>query len=205
MNAEVAFLTARSLLNDLSNYIWTDNYLLPFLVKGFRELEDELRACDAPIMKALEVVILNPSATSFNSLPSSRVLIAPIRMQERPQSDPNDSTYSLMTEWNPLPYITPGALRVWWNCDGLQVNVNPAIPTTLIKVEAWARLAEPTSGDSPLIFPEAEDYLGPRTAALACKSVGENARHDTYTALAKESLADIIYANRGRSKNTPKP
>ena len=205
MNASTAFSTARSLMNDLSDYIWTDNILLPFLVQGFRELEDELRACDAPVMKALEVETVPAATTSISTLPSGRVLIAPIRLYERPQSDPNDSTYSLMTEWNPLPYIVPGAQRVWWTWDGQKINFNPAIPTTLIKVEAWARLTEPTGASSSLIFPEAEDYLGPRTAALACKSVGENARHDTYTMLAKESLSNIIYANRGRSKNTPKP
>ena len=67
MNASTAFSTARSLMNDLSDYIWTDNILLPFLVQGFRELEDELRACDAPVMKALEVETV-PAATTVKIL-----------------------------------------------------------------------------------------------------------------------------------------
>lgn len=192
--AQVAFDTARTLLNDDAGTIFTNTVLLPKLVQAFRELENALRINDASIMfKSTSATI----AIGITVYPAITDIIEPITLWEKAVAAA-DSTYVPMTEFDPLPITASSTTLRYWEWDGTNINFIASTVARVVKVRYWRSLTEPTSGASSLIFIGAENYLAPRTAALMAGSLGEEKVFAAMTQVAKENLDKIVNANRGR-------
>ena len=196
VTAEVAFNTARTLLNDDAGLFYTDSVLLPKLVDAFRLLEAKLRVTDASIMKDFVTINVASGTAQLPSLPSN--IIEPIMLWEKVQAAA-DTTYIKMTEYDRLPDVAISPQLNYWQWDGTNVNFVPlgSSVNETVRMQFFGSLAEPTSGSSSLIFINAEYYLGPMTAAIMAGSIGEAEIMAACQAQADSVIDDIIKANRG--------
>ncbi len=182
VQASVVLNTARTLLNDDSVSLWTDAVLIPKLQQAHRELQTALRFSAAPVMKAIPADFQEP-----------------IRLWEKAVADPQ-SAYVLMTESDPLPVVAQASTLIWWQYRDEIISFISASANRLARLEYWKQLTLPVVNTDLVGFINAELYLAPRTAALASASIGEQARHDMYKALAEEKINMVILSNRGRLK-----
>lgn len=206
VTAEVAFNTARTLLNDDAGQFYTDDVLLPKLVEAFRMLEVKLRVTDGSIMKDDLTVNVNIGIIVFPTLPSN--IIEPIMLWEKLSGSP-DTLFIKMTEYDRLPFVAVGPMLNCWQWDGTNINFVPAGASAIqsVKLLFWGSLAEPIGPTSSLVFINAEYYLGPMTAAIMAGSIGEAEIMASCTDIANGSLDGIIKANRGRMMppDSPRP
>lgn len=192
--AQVAFDTARTLLNDDAGTIFTNAVLLPKLVQAFRELQDELRRNDASIMVTTTSATVAIAATTYAAITD---ILEPITLWEKATAAA-DSTYVPMTEYSPLPIIASSTTLRYWYWDGTNINFIASTVARTVRVLYWRSLTTPTSAASSLIFTSAENFLAPRTAALMAGSLGEEKVFQVMSQLASVELSKIIDANRGR-------
>jgi len=192
--ASVVFATARTLLNDDAATLWTDPILLPKLVQAYRELESKLRINAAQIMKKTVNATIAINGLVYGTISDIK---EPIKLWEKAVGG-LDSSYVLMTEYDPLPHVAQAATLIYWQWDGTNINFIGSTAQRVVQVQYWRSLTEPTDNTSDLFFIDAEIYLAPRTAALAAGSVGEIEKFQAMTQIAAEGLELVIQANRGR-------
>lgn len=215
----VALITARTLLNDDGASLWPDSVLIPKAQQAHRELQQKLRKFSAPVMRTItgslaggrnDLTVLN-NTTSPSSLPSD--LIEPIKLWEKPNGA-SDSAYTLMTEVDPIQNTFSSGVGVgvpmnywfWTNLinvgTGFAVN-NIVVPFPAdirqVRVYYWRSLGIPQVNTDPIGIDNGEIWMAPRIAALAAGSIGEEKIFAAMTALAEQTLADVISMNRGRS------
>lgn len=192
--ASTVFATARTLLNDDGNSLWTDAVLLPKLVEAFRELQAQLILSAAPVMRKEEAQNIAIGVTTL-VIPTD--LVAPIRLWEKAQAAPS-TAYIPMTEQDPLPNVAQGVNLVYWQWYEQAINLVGSTATRTVKIQYWRSLTEPTGAGDDLVFNRGELFLAPRTAGLAAGSVGGDVAMEKWSAIGNASLNDIILANRGR-------
>jgi hypothetical protein len=193
VTAEVALVTARTLLNDDAGLFYPDAVLIPKLQQAWRQMVSTLRITAADLL-------ITTAATNVNSGVANITFTdinEPITLWEKVQGQP-DSTYVKMTEYNPLPNFAAGATLGVWQWDGAQINFIAATGNQTVKTKYWRVLPEPTSGTSSLIFINAEYYLGPMIAGIMAGVLGEADQLETLSTGAISTLQQIINANRGR-------
>ena len=191
--AEVALNTARTLLNDDTGTLFTDDVLMPKLVQSFRQMVASLRinAADILITTAVNNLAANIASLTFSDINE------PIKLWEKAQGS-GDDTYLPMTEYDPLPNDVPSTTIRYWQWDGTQINFIAATATRTVRSRYWKVLPEPTSGTSSLLFINAEYYLAPMTAAIMAGVLGEDEQMTALAAQAAATFKSIIDANRGR-------
>jgi len=199
--ASTVFATARTLLNDDGNSLWTDAVLLPKLVEAFRELQAKLKLSAAPVMRSEVAQNIAPGVTTL-VLPTD--LNAPIRLWEKAVPDPA-TFYIPMTEQDPLPNVAQGVDLVYWQWYQQAVNLIGSTATRTVKMQYWRTIPDPTGSGSDLVFNQGELFLAPRTAGLAAGSVGEDDAMQKWSDIGNASLNDVIMANRGRVSQTDRP
>jgi len=192
--ASVVYSTARTLLNDDGNALFTDAVLLPKLVEAFRELQTKLKLAAAPVMRAEAAQNIAIGITTL-VLPAD--LDQPIRLWEKAQAGAN-STYIPMTEQDPLPYVAQTTTLKYWQWYQQAINLIGSTVTRTVKIQYWRALTEPTGPGSDLVITDCELYLAPRTAGLAAGSLGEAEKLAAMTEIAEADLNNVIMANRGR-------
>lgn len=192
--ASTVFATARTLLNDDGNSLWTDTVLLPKLVEAFRELQAKLILSAAPVMRTEAAQNIAIGVTTL-VIPTD--LVAPIRLWEKAVADPATS-YIPMTEQDPLPNVAQGINLKYWQWYQQAINLIGSTSTRAVKIQYWRSLTEPVGSGSDLIFNRGELFLAPRTAGLAAGSVGEDDAMQKWSDIGMASLNDVIMANRGR-------
>lgn len=202
-NVEVAYITARTLLNDDGNSLYTDAVLAPKMFEAHMELQAKLRRADCQVMKKFA-----PSNVVANSttLAAPTDLLEPIKLWEKVQGS-SDTTYVEMTEQDPLPPAqAPGttALGVWqW--DGTQFNFVGATGNVTVKIHYWRTITIPVNSGDPIGIIFGELYLAPRVAALMAGSLGEKERLLYLSDVANKNLDDVISANKGRMNILVRP
>lgn len=189
----VSIATAVSLLNDSIQSIWTNTILLPFFNEAYRELQTKLKLAGCPVQMLDNTYGYSIGVTTF----TIANIIEPIILWEKASGQP-DTTYQRMTEVSKLPFVAPGPLLNTWRWDG-QGNILLVGSTIneIIKYRIWAFFPDVTVTTTNIPFVNAENYLGPRVAALAAASIKEDADSTEWTALANQNLEDIIKSNRG--------
>lgn len=193
----VVLITARTLLNDDAASNWTDAALIPKAQQAHKELQIKLRRAAAPVMKAFaSPATVSAGTTTFPSPPAD--LVAPIQLWETTVGGTAD-TYALMTEADPLPNAIAGTTLKWWAWIDELINFIGASTNRQVLLSYWRALAVPTSNTDSIGFTNGELYLAPRTAALAAGSVGQAEEMKLLTALADNSLTEVILSNRGRA------
>lgn len=201
--ASVALAQARTLLNDDAASIWSDAALIPKLQIAHQELQTELWQVGSPVVRE-ESALLTVSAGALTlgaSQPTD--LLTPTKLFEYTAAG------SYVGEMTEVFYIPKGVaqtttLRYWcWRKELITFLGATVATQVLIQYRKLITVPTTTSSDLGIIF--AELYLGPRAAALAAGSVGNEAVLTLATAMAKENWAKVIAANRGQQTPPSKP
>lgn len=201
--AGTVWVEAQALLNDVAKSIWTDAVLLPFLQKAHRELQVMLWENGLDVIKEISAVIsVAVNATTLGAfLPTD--IITPITLEERPDAETLESRWRLVAESDFLPNVDPSTAIQYWNWR--EEIISFIAPTTARKVRLkyLKGLTVPTVTGSPIGFIFGEMYLGPRTASLACASVGNTTRADELNADAAFWIPKILATNVKQGQAVP--
>lgn len=195
VQASVVLSTARTLLNDDLSTLWTDTVLFPKLAQAHRELQQKLRKMASPVMRKQTTPTEVLAAATTITSPAD--MVEPIRLWEGAHSA-DVSTFTLMTESDPLPNLDAAATLIYWQWYDEQINFIGSSANRDVMILYWRSLPIPAVNTDLVGMINAEVYLAPRVAALAAGSVGEAAVFQAMTALAESTLADVVLANRGR-------
>lgn len=200
--ASVALAAARTLLNDDGQQIWVDTALLPKLAYAHRELQVQLRANACPVTRGMATSVVNIGSTSPLTPPTD--MVEPIQLWERNQADP-DTAYVRMTESDPLPITAQSDRLVWWKWTQEALEFLGCTTMRAIRIQYKRTITIPSASTDSLGVIDAEFYIAPRVAALAFGATGNTAAADWCTQMAQATIADILIANKGRSRTTQRP
>lgn len=194
--ASVALNGARGLLNDVSAQVYTDTMLIPSLQQAFWELQSILNQNAASLSRKITTgTVVTPAKIITIS-----DMIEPIRIWERPAGSTDDAAWVLMTEYDPLPNVMPDTTLIYWQWDGTQINLIGSSVNRQYKINYRWDMPVPTGPSSSLVFIDAQVYLSPRTAALACQSLGQDKDYDRMNTIALSTIKIVVDANRGRNR-----
>ena len=198
VSAETVFVTARTILNDDGNSLFTDTVLFPKLTHAHRELQAYLRAKDSQVMRNTAFTTIAANTTLWPAPPPD--LLEPLKIWEKVSTTPN-STYAEMTEADPLdPTLMAGttAMQYWQWADEI-LTFRPAASNSVdVKMLYWRQIPIPVLNSDLIGILFGELYLAPRTAALQMGSMGDDDGHQTWTQVGLTAIDQIIYANKGR-------
>ena len=202
--AAVAFTTARSLLNDAAGTLWTDTVLLPFLQEAHRELQVRLDLEGIPVIKNISAILSVPSGnTNLSQLPGFPTnLVKPELLKERKVGQ-LDRDFIEMNEVSFIPNEQQTDRLRYWSWIGEQITTLGATGATEVLIRYWGGLALPLSGADNLGFLYAENYIGPRTAAIAAGSVGNDTIRTQQGTEADAKLDFVIRMNVKGMQNLP--
>jgi len=201
VQASVVLATARTLLNDDGNTLWTDVVLMPKLAQAHRELQVKLRFAASPVMRA--IADDQAVAASAITVASPADMVEPIKLWERSGTGGTIADYIPMTEVDPLPITAQAATLIWWQwsiASAEVINFLGSSAARKVRILYWRSLAVPTANTDLIGFINGELYLAPRVAALAAGSVGSKDVMDWATGLALSNIGEVILSNRGRMK-----
>lgn len=194
--AETCFNMARVYLNDVNIQLWSDEVLLPMMKVAHLELQQKLKSRASPVMKAWAGLQVNAYDAYLLDQPPD--LTSPIKIWERPFGATGD--FAPMTETDVLPFLYPQTPNlIWWMWIENLINFVGATVITEIVLLYWKRLPIPTLPTDPIGIIDGEQYLGPRIAAIAAASVGEEATSSACAALAEAQLQIVLSGNRSRA------
>jgi hypothetical protein len=107
---------------------------------------------------------------------------------------------------NQSPPVVPVATGlIWWSWIGDDIQFLGCTAPRYVQITYRKALAMPAATGDSLGVPFAEQYLGPRIAALAGGSVGSAASLQACTEMANTNLGKVIKANRGSQMPMNKP
>jgi|SRR5579864_148677 len=202
VSAETVFVTARTLLNDDGNSLFTDTVLFPKLTQAHRELQAYLRARDAQVMRNSFIGAVAANATVLTANPTD--LLEPIKLWEKVAAS-SPTTYIEMTEADPIDPALPAATtasQYWQWADEILTFRAPVANGIDVKILYWRQIPLPVLNTDLIGILFGELYLAPRTAALQASSMGQDGSHQIWTEIALQSMDQIVQANKGRL-NTP--
>lgn len=202
--ASVAFDVARSKLNDVAATRWTDAVLLSFIQQAHRELQVKLDLEGIPVINAASVAMTVPALTTDLSTVTGYPtdLVKPEWMKEKQVGEP-DQNYIDMGEKDFVPQEQQGVRLRYWVWIGEKIQLLGSVNATVAYLRYWRGLPAIASGSTALGFLYAENYVGPRAAALAGDSVGDDTGFDRWTTEAMSNLSDIIRMNVKGLQNLP--
>lgn len=198
VSALTVFVTARTILNDDGNSLFTDTVLFPKLTQAHRELQAYLRARDSQIMRNTFQGVLNANATNLVASPTD--LLEPIKLWEK-VSGSSVTTYAEMTEQDPIdPTQGPGttASQFWQWADEVLVFRPAASNNIDVKILYWRQIPIPVLNTDLIGVLFGELFLAPRTAAIMAGSLGDEETYNVASKMAISSMDQIVAANKGR-------
>jgi hypothetical protein len=193
-STSVAIQSARVCLGDLNGITWTDAILFPNLQEAYRSMLLALRAFSVDVIKKQTSVFLVPALTmnisSLAAFPSG--LLTPLSLLERvPGGDLN--SFQPMYEVSYAPVIDMTQNLNFWAWVGEQLLVSGATTDREVLLRYKGTLTPPQTLNDPLNFIMAENYLGPKTAAIALSAISKDG--SKWDARAELALYDIIRSN----------
>ena len=186
--AQVAIQSARNYLNDTQGVHWSDAILMPFLQEAFGELIQDLDLNSSGVLKYQTSPITVPAGTL--TLPSQPTnILEPISMQERNPGE-GSSFFEQMIKVNFLPEEDQdGDLTFWaWLQETIMFIGSTSTKEVILRYKG--SLMSPQLLTDPIGIIYGERYLGPRIAALAKDSVGQNSK--SLMALAENNKYKLI-------------
>src|SRR6516164_7042192 len=170
--AYIALQSARICLGDLNGITWTDAILIPYLQEAFRTLVLRLRSYSIPVIKMQTAILSVPVGTTLlNSVAGyPNNMVRPISMLER---DPGTGMNNFidMIETAFVPIMDPIDDLQFWTWMGERISFVGATSSREVLLRYEGTLIPPVTVNDPLGFLQAENYLGPKTAALALKTI----------------------------------
>lgn len=194
--ASTVITTSRTLLNDDAATLWTDPVLLPKLTQAHRELQAMLRVSGAPVMRKSYFEALGANVTAFAAQPLD--MLEPIRLYEGSHLAAQ-STFTPMTEADPLPLIAPSAasLTYWQWLDEIVTFIGCTTPRDVL-MYYWRIIPTPVANTDLIGMLNGELWLAPRVAALAAQTTANKDLAAQLTEMAGTAMKQVILANRGR-------
>ena len=204
--AASAFSSARTLLNDTNQQIWTDAVLLPYLKEAYHDLLLMLWLNGIPVLREKSASINVTAGILTLTLPSDHV--EPIWLKERAQGSSEDWIPMTETEFEP-DRNQENTLKYWaWREEA--INFVGATTNRSVLLRYWKSLTDPVDGTSALGFIFSEFFLGPQTAGYAAGSVGNTTLaaellfiKDKNIGIAGTRLDMIIKSNIKGQQNLP--
>jgi hypothetical protein len=212
LQLSVALGQARTLLNDDTAVQFPDPVLIPKAQIAHQELQTALWDCGSPIIRKISAGISIPANTvsmiAASLLPAD--LLVPFSMNEGPTATgpwvPMTEVYYISQLQNQNPPVVPVATGlIWWSWIGDDIQFLGCTAPRYIQITYRKALPIPAATGDTLGVPFAEQYLGPRIAALAGGSVGSAASLQLCTDMANTNLGKVIQANRGSQMPAAKP
>ena len=196
------FNAARMFLNDngIPTQLWTDNVMMPMMQQAHLELQAKLKQRASPVMRGYQLATLQPFDTAIS--PPIVDLLLPIRIWEKPRGAPQTS-FQIMTETDMLPFVVVSSALVYWMWIHDVITFVGATISNDIFVDYWRRIFVPTASSEDIGIIDGEQYLGPRIAAIAAGSLGEEVTSGIANALAETQLQIVLAANKSRVPQAP--
>jgi hypothetical protein len=196
--ALTAISQARTYLNDESGNVWPDSRLMPILTTAHNELSSRLIANGVAIVRQQSQIItvppINPLQTPPIPLPNQPSnMVFPISMQEK-QTGSDIEFFIDMSQMDFVPMLDPVEELGYWAWIGQQIMIIGATVSVDVLLRYRGTLIAPVSLTDSLGFILAELFLGPRVAALAYMSSGDQ-RWKDFDKQAQESLSTVIGYN----------
>jgi len=204
----VALTTARVYLNDTPKAVWTDAQLIPIAQETHRELQSKLWEVGSPVVRAQSADITVTAGTTtitFGGTPALPAdLLTPFRLIERATADPLTNAVE-MTEQTFIPTVAQTAILQFWSWIDESIQLLGASADRKVVIFYRKLIAIPVLTTDLLGILHAEQYVGPRTAAIAHLSLGNKAAYDAIMPEATLKLGMVVAAQRGQQTPPMKP
>jgi hypothetical protein len=196
--ASDVLLTAQSHMNDFSQKMWTKEELFVFLAASHKDMQRQLQINGIPVIKEKSAVSTVPPV-NLQSWPGYVVMpnqpgdmIEPLECWERPTGDTLECDWDLMIQKSWVPETQPVTDLVYWNWIAETVRFLGATQSVDVKLYYNGGLVVPSSDDAPLGMINAEDYLAPRLAYYALRSIGAKQGAAEMVSLAAQAMEEIL-------------
>lgn len=205
--ALVALNSAREYLNDSAGTLWTNDVLMPKLREAHRQMQVRLQLAGIPVIKGHTTALRIPASpftidvTSLPGCPGN--IIEPRWMKERPYGATRESDYVDMTQCDYLPAWDAQVELIWW-CWRLERLLVPGVTQDReVQIRYTQSIQTPATEFDLLGFLYAENFLGPKTAALAASATENQTAVQEWTAEAERAMSDVIRMNIRGLQNLP--
>jgi hypothetical protein len=202
--ASVALASAREYMNDSAGQFWTDAVLMPKLQEAHRQMQVRLQLAGIPVIKTVSTVLTVPARTTdlttVAGYPAD--LVEPKWLKSR-NSGQRNSDFVDMTQCDYIPNWDMGTSLGWWCWQGEKILLLGSTIAKEVQLRYVRGLAVPTTAGSSLGFIYAENFLGPKTAALAATATENASAVQEWAAEAEKALTDIIRMNIRGLQNLP--
>jgi hypothetical protein len=184
-----AIAFARTYLNDINGFTWSDAVLMPFLQLAHGELVQKLEINRTGLLKAQSspITVTAGALTLGTSQPSN--IINPISMIEGAvDDDPNN--FEDMIKVTFIPYEDQTEYLTYWAWIGQLITFLGATKdrSVILRYEGYLATPQLLTDQLGCIF--AENYIGPRIASLAFTATGKD--NKVIQALADRNLYQIV-------------
>lgn len=202
--ASVALQSAREYLNDSAGMFWTDVVLMPKLQDAYRQMSVRLQLAGIPVMKTVSSVLTVPAKTTvLNSVAGFPTdLVEPKWMKERLPGSRN-SDFVDMTQCDYIPNWDMTNELIWWCWREQKIFLLGATNDVQVELRYVKGLGYPTAPTDELAFFYAENFLGPKTAALAASATENQTAVQEWTTEADRNFNDLIRMNIRGLQNLP--
>lgn len=166
------FTSARALLNDQSNKLYSDTKLLPFVKKAAAYLSQRAAQNEMQVSNSQSSIITVAAGVS-SIVPLPTDMIYPISLFERAQGV--TTPYQEVRELKVFPPDgVSGPTFDIWQWINQEVLVKVATRNNEVFIQYWSNLTLITSAASNVEAINSMDFLASKTAAFAAKYIGEN-------------------------------
>jgi len=204
----VALTTARVFLNDTPKAVWTDAQLIPIAQEAHRELQSKLWEVGSPVVRAQSAdITVTAGSTSITfagppTLPAD--LLTPFRLIERATTDILPAAVE-MTEQTFIPTIAQTGILQYWAWIDEAIQLLGATADRKVVIFYRKLIPIPALTTDPLGILHAEQFVGPRTAAIAHLSLGNKTAYDSIMPESTMKLNMVVAAQRGQQTPPIKP
>jgi hypothetical protein len=191
-------LTAQSHMNDFDQKMWTKEELIVFLTAAHKDMQRQLQINGIPVIKKKAAVSTIPPVNlqtwpGYVVMPNQPTdIVEPLECWERPTGDTLECDWDLMIQKSWVPETQPVTDLVYWNWIEEEVQFLGATQSVDVKLYYNGGLTLPSADNDPLGMINAEDYLSPRTAFYALRSIGAKNGAAEMAALATQALEEIL-------------
>lgn len=186
---DVALKSARAYLGDTRGVTWTDTMLIPLAQEAHREFVSELELNGVPVTKTVSAVQTINAGVLVFTLPTG--FIKPIDLHERAVGG-GDADFDLMNEVRFLPDVTRDTKLIYWTWQTGAIKFVGATTNREVRARYTASITVPALRTDDLGFPDMEQFIGARTAALAKSSVGRDNDAAALDTIANTRMARLI-------------
>jgi hypothetical protein len=184
---------AQAHLNDSDGTLFSLTNLLVYAQIAMRDLEAQLLVNDVQLLEVVSARITVPAGQLDLDDDQPTDLVVPEKMMEIQESDTTPENWLHMERVQTLPIETQNELLRYWT---FKENLIKFLGSTANRdVMLWYKrlIVDVSAHDDPIVYLQAQNYLGYRTAALAALRMGEDQeRSDSLNQDADKSMELLL-------------